>query len=205
MIKVLVFEYILFKLSKWFLDIRKANWEEFNYLNDFGKNKTTLIPFSVCMANGSETRAVLLEVFDKFYSDPKWGIVEEEINQAIQNNTLQNFKFSEDRVQIICSVSQVNQTIAGLLQQINDPIIIEKIERSFNVLEKRTENHFPIYKLETLRIDNIQHTAYRKNLNENLIRKITLGNNPPTIYMKADMLITEKSVYAEKISERTFA
>lgn len=137
--KILAFEYVLLKLTKWFMDENKiTSFNEFNKLNDLNKLKVIKLHFFVSAVNSNKNQ--LLDTFDKFYAMP-YGHVESDIYNSL--NQLNLFTVNTKNLTIININSLENNCFQTLNQEIraeidesiSSLILINKGLINYNALE----------------------------------------------------------------------
>lgn len=90
--KILVFEYLVYRLDKWKKDIEKTG----KIVPSFTKLRLQKILFLVCAWNTSDTDMRLLNTFKNFYALP-YGPVEMDIYEAMKkSNSFQYIKFQRN-------------------------------------------------------------------------------------------------------------
>lgn len=83
--KILAFEYVLFKLTEWFMkENNLSSYTEFDQSNDLNKLKVIKLHFFVSAVNSNKNH--LLGTFDKFYAMP-YGHVESDIYNSLDELT----------------------------------------------------------------------------------------------------------------------
>lgn len=136
--KILIFEYIIFKLVEWEKTIQpNITHPEFS----FGKLKALKLLFFVASVNATSTEHKLLDIFNKFYA-MTYGPVESEVYNAIQNKETIYYDI-KDRITIFKQGRDFH-----LFDQINNNIRGE-INRSVDKLKKINPKivDLPAYKL----------------------------------------------------------
>lgn len=124
--KLLAFEYVLFKLTKWFMLQRNIeNYTDFNNANDLNKLKVIKLHFFVAAVNSNRNN--LLDTFNKFYAMP-YGHVESDIYNAL--NSLQNFKIDTKKL----TINDTNGLSELCFATLNSQIKIE-IDQSIETLK----------------------------------------------------------------------
>lgn len=94
--KILAFEYVLFKLTEWFMkENNLSSYTEFNQSNDLNKLKVIKLHFFVSAVNSNKNH--LLGTFDKFYAMP-YGHVESDIYNSL--NELSYFSIDTKNLQV---------------------------------------------------------------------------------------------------------
>lgn len=122
--KILIFEYIIFKLVEWEKTIQpNITHPEFS----FGKLKALKLLFFVVSVDATRTEHKLLDIFNRFYA-MTYGPVESEVYNAIQNRKT-IFYDIKDRITILKSDRDFK-----LFDKLNNDIKLE-INRSVNKLK----------------------------------------------------------------------
>lgn len=196
--KQILFDYIVFSLLKKQLENDGYSWNEVNINNDFGKQKLSLIPFFICIANGTETRAKLFGKFDNFTTN-ELGIIEQEIVEYISNVNA-NYNCTNHKLEINPNFLTLLQGMGSVplrsLPIFNNAFIAadelyNAVDKSIDVLCFSTSNKFPIFNLRQLTIDSKKHAIWE--IYEFILKGVTDK-------IQIDHLKTCKSIYSPENS-----
>lgn len=136
--KILIFEYIIFKLVEWEKTIQpNITHPEFS----FGKLKALKLLFFVASVNATRTEHKLLDIFNRFYA-MTYGPVESEVYNAIQYKETYYYDI-KDRITILKSNSDI-QIFDDLDNDIKS-IINRSVDNLKNINPKIVD--LPAYKL----------------------------------------------------------
>lgn len=117
--KILVFEYLVYRLDKWKKDIEKTG----KIVPSFTKLRLQKILFLVCAWNVDNKNPKLLDIFNQFYALP-YGPVEIDIYEAMKNNqTFQHISFNGNECMYSNIESSMFTSISSLHRQwINEAV-----------------------------------------------------------------------------------
>ena len=119
--KILVFEYLVYRLDKWKKDIEKTG----KIVPSFTKLRLQKILFLVCAWNTSDTDMRLLNTFNNFYALP-YGPVEMDIYEAMKkSNSLQYIKFQRNE----CVYDKLDESMFNDIQANERRWVDEAVEK----------------------------------------------------------------------------
>lgn len=119
--KILVFEYLVYRLDKWKKDIEKTG----KIVPSFTKLRLQKILFLVCAWNTSDTDMRLLNTFNNFYALP-YGPVEMDIYEAMKkSNSFQYIKFQRNE----CVYDKLDESMFNDIQANERRWVDEAVEK----------------------------------------------------------------------------
>ena len=205
--KVKLFEYILIKMVRWFLDNTHGYLPDFleSRGNNFGIKKVSLMPFFICTAN--EKRKELFDFFDDIIA-VKYGLVNIDVfNMLVQNpNGLKVFRVDSPKISLKDDNQMIQFDEFGCIEKLElsgyEKEIAKMIDHSIKVLQARN-NKFVEYDWDVIAAQSRRHYSWRKaeKFDGEFTDHETIKRWP---YVSKLNLVEEQSVFAEKLEQRIY-
>lgn len=146
--KLLAFEYVLYKLTNWYMNKNNiSNYNDFNSNNNLNKLKVIKLHFFVTAVNSQKNN--LLNVFDKFYAMP-YGHVESDVYNSLDKLNL--FKIDTKKLFIISENNLGLNNFVNLKENIRT-----EIDNSIELLESKNPD---IINYNALDLVEISHSWF---------------------------------------------